>query len=99
MVQYTAHVKGKHYTRFPRETREGPVSYTRVNSLIHAGTLQATRTRVIACRLHARMYVCVVSQYLGVVSFIERVIVETELKFNRKLQEANVDRSKGGGKL
>ena len=31
------------------------------------------------------------------VSFTECVIVETELKFNRKLQEANVDRSKGGG--
>ena len=27
------------------------------------------------------------------------VIVETELRFDRKLQEANIDRSKGDGEL
>ena len=60
----------------------------------------------VLCGLHAPtrlrvgyMHACVVNQYLGVVGFTECVNVETELKFNTKLQEANVDRSKGGGKL
>ena len=35
----------------------------------------------------------------SVVEFSERAIVKTELRFNRKLQEANVDRSEGDGKL
>ena len=39
------------------------------------------------------------SQYLGVVEISERAIVETELMFDRKLHEANVDRSEGDGEL
>ena len=38
------------------------------------------------------------SQYLGVVEISERAIVE-KLMFDRKLQEANVDRSEGDGEL
>ena len=41
----------------------------------------------------------VVNQYLGVVDFSKCVIVEIELRFDRKLQEANVDWTKGDGKL
>ena len=57
---------------------------------MYVGALCATRT----CD-HSRWSACACSQYLGMVKFYERMIVETELKFNRKLQEANVDRSKG----
>ena len=35
----------------------------------------------------------------GVVEFSEYAIVENELRFDRKLQEATVDRSKGDGEL
>ena len=43
----------------------------------------------------------VVNKYLSMVEFSERAIVKTELhvRFDRKLQEANVDRSEGDGKL
>ena len=41
----------------------------------------------------------VVNKYLGVVEFSESAIVETELRFDRKLQEANVDQSEGDGEL
>ena len=41
----------------------------------------------------------VVNQYLGMVKLSERATVKTELRINRKLQEANVDRSKGDGEL
>ena len=43
----------------------------------------------------------VVNYYLSMVEFYERAIVETELRFNRKLLEANVhvDRSEDDGEL
>ena len=46
-----------------------------------------------------RMHVRVVNQCLGVVNFSEHAIVETELRIDRKLQEANIDQSKGDDKL
>ena len=58
-----------------------------VNSFLNAGALQGY------------MHACVVNQYLGVVDFSECVIVERELRFDRKLQAANVDRTEGDGKL
>ena len=90
----TAHVKGKHYTCVsPWETRGGPVSYTRVNSILHAGALRDTRTRD---RVRGRAHARVVNQHLGVVNVR---LLETELRFDRKLQEANVDQSEGDSKL
>ena len=58
-----------------------------VNSFLNTGALQGyTHTRVV-------------NQYLGVVDFSECMIVAIELRFDRKLQEANVDRTEGDGKL
>ena len=53
---------------FPRETRGGPISYTCVNSILHAGALRTTRTcDCVRGRAHTR----VVNQHLGVVNFSE----------------------------
>ena len=63
----------------------------------------ATYTWVL-CALHARAITrwwsaCMCSQYLGMVELSESAIVDTELRFDRKLQEANVDQSEGVGEL
>ena len=57
-------------------------------------------------KLHARVILPGVEHarvvninFLGVTEFSECEIVETEPRFNRKLQEANVDRSEGDGEL
>ena len=65
----TAHVKGKRYMCFPQETREGPASYTHVNSFLHVGALHN--------RVRGYMHVHVVNQYMGVVDFSDSAIVET----------------------
>ena len=56
------------------------------------------------CGLHAHVFVCgqnarACNQCLGVVNFSERAIAKEEPRIDRKLQEANVDRSKGDNKL
>lgn len=76
---------------FPQET-----AYVRVNSFLHVGALQAIHMHN---HVQGGAHVHVANQYLGVVDFSEHAIVETELRFNKKLQEANIDQSKGEGKL
>ena len=82
----TAHVKGKRYMRVSLGRPAGIPYTTRM--------WIAAYTRVL-CVLH----ICMIACEGSVVEFSERAIVKTELRFNRKLQEANVDRSEGDGKL
>ena len=60
------------------------------------GALQATSTSE---HVRSGAHTHLVNQYLGVVYYSKCAIVETELRFDRKLQEANIDQSEGDGKL
>ena len=72
-----AHVKGKCYTCFLQG------SCTIHVCILHAGALQATQLCV-----WQSTHVC--SQYLCMFNFSERAIVETKLRVDRKIEEANV---------
>ena len=54
-----------------------------------------TRARSCVGRMHA----CAVNSCLDVVNFSGRAIAKEEPRIDRKLQEANVDRSKGNDRL